>query len=422
MADELPWGYKYDGDQRYLKFQDNFNIWHNLTLPRFTVYKVTNGVATIKMLSKTLSEYYDKMEYKIEYNPNHLIKQLNNNNNNNQNDTQYIKGKLNSQTVYVPFIHFNIRFPIYVYRYIIKIKIYIKFIDIETKKLKRYPYNKYLKPREVTIKLRSSLVTPKFKVDDIVYFKYENNSGKKIKRIGTVHKILENNMYRVIYSRQNHKKNIHRDNMGFGTLELNVSINDYNSVFNNILFQNYALQKNKEVSAIFNALIDTYYDDYIINNESIDVIDKKLVSYFISINVLNYLYDDTVINMNKNNYKILCLMDNKHKPIKLDNGIRNYWYNSCIKKARRSLDKDDIIHPQYGYYLCDMCSLRQSHFSRMFHCNHNEMNHDFCLECINNIINQYNQLKSLLTQFLNHLNNDCIHVLVSFVVGNIVRV
>ena len=407
MAEQLETEYKYYNNDRYLLYSKN-NEWISLTVPEFVVHKVVNGVVTVKMISELLAPFCNNIEYKIEYNPNDIP-------NRDGNTSQFVVGKLNPESQTVPFVHFNIRFPVFMSNYTATINIYPKIINNNAPTLQYYPLNKYLKSTKLIIDIESTIMMPDFKEEDTVLFRYLNYN-----RIGIIKQKLRGDFFKISHALMHDTQTIiHRDRMFFPSLHLNINLINYDNIVSNILFQNNALETNEKISETFNALKTVYYNDYIMNNDTINEVDRKPISYYITLNVLQYIYNDTVIDLEKTNYKIECLGNKMHYNIKLDNGVRNYWYKHCINIADQGIFNIFMIRPQNSWYYCDLCSVIQSNYTQMFHCDHKDRSHDYCLECINNLINQNNQLKSLLRCILNDFSDDCINILVSFIIGNI---
>eukprot|EP00485_Elphidium_margaritaceum_P007354 CAMPEP_0202686464 /NCGR_PEP_ID=MMETSP1385-20130828/2236_1 /ASSEMBLY_ACC=CAM_ASM_000861 /TAXON_ID=933848 /ORGANISM="Elphidium margaritaceum" /LENGTH=586 /DNA_ID=CAMNT_0049341041 /DNA_START=16 /DNA_END=1776 /DNA_ORIENTATION=+ len=143
------------------------------------------------------------------------------------------------------------------------------------------------------------------------------------------------------------------------------------------------------------------------------------IARFVSANVCEYLLDT---EHDRFNWKISCLRDSHDGRMQL-NAVRSDIIRTRIEGIQHNIDGmgsydiDNII----GF--CDLCRLEITDYDWRFNCDQHMTNkHDICMTCAYNIVNQYEQLHTLLfTLLAQQLNNDCIQQLTNFVTGTVVK-
>ena len=68
----------------------------------------------------------------------------------------------------------------------------------------------------------------------------------------------------------------------------------------------------------------------------------------------------------------------------------------------------------------DICRCEVRYYEWMWHCQNEQRRHDFCLSCVNYIVEQYYQMQELLSSILDCImNQDIIEEIVVFSVGKV---
>lgn len=154
------------------------------------------------------------------------------------------------------------------------------------------------------------------------------------------------------------------------------------------------------------------------------VFDIKPISIgrFIALNVMNYLFECNEYEWKFNS----CILDHKHGPLTCNECLRSYFIKRNIED-KGCADKErerDSSTMDGRYQICDVCSITVDQFEYIYHCSTKmEDRHDICLNCMYSMIKQSNELNNLLIDILmDNVNNDCIDVIVSFVVGKVVKI
>ena len=149
------------------------------------------------------------------------------------------------------------------------------------------------------------------------------------------------------------------------------------------------------------------------------------IARLISKNVMEYLYE-----MSEFEWKIdSCILDHTHGALKFDNSLRSYFIKRNIEKGavHREKKRNHNMNMDSRYQICDVCSIRMDQFEYIYHCSAKmEDRHDICLDCIYSMIKQSEELSGLLINILRDdnydVNDDCIEMIVSFVVGKCVKI
>ena len=102
------------------------------------------------------------------------------------------------------------------------------------------------------------------------------------------------------------------------------------------------------------------------------------------------------------------------------------YIHHCLNRHIQGIkyNTEDVMtaNLQELWSYCDICSIEVSRFDWISSCNVSVSNsHVICLNCVNNKIEQKEQLYQLLSKLLNnHLYDDCIQQLAEFVVGKVI--
>eukprot|EP01084_Bolivina_argentea_P075551 136950_1 len=262
--------------------------------------------------------------------------------------------------------------------------------------------NQWMKYSDIlTIKVLSSLYyTPSFTIPSLVKFHNEN--------------IID------ICSNTYHSKHIPYsillqlladDVIDFCIMDRNYA--DFEILFRSNIFSN---DSNNTYFNIYCSLIDCgiyfaseyfeeYEDDY---NGEIAINGQGRCFAF---NVMCMLFGDIIIK-NDYNLKLNCFNDcGANLYTKNINTVNKYRINKYLG--------------QEWIFGCDMCQSLVNEFDFMFHCDNNDqLKHNFCILCVFEITQKYQYFKHLLKPLLLNnklLNNVCIDVLISFVVGKVIK-
>ena len=176
---------------------------------------------------------------------------------------------------------------------------------------------------------------------------------------------------------------------------------------------------NKDAADLYGLLYDIIETEYV--SKYLDDIywnqcDFVSAAKCVAFNVTDFLF----LNNNKG-YKVQCVFDDYHdnKTLRII-GDREY-------AIKRSIDVGKYEQSQGIVYICDVCRLREGDYGWMFRCKLKkecEYNgHDVCFRCVYDMIKKYNQLYGLLIELLHDdlPIDDCIHDIVAFIGGHVVK-
>eukprot|EP01083_Nonionella_stella_P075999 206883_1 len=156
------------------------------------------------------------------------------------------------------------------------------------------------------------------------------------------------------------------------------------------------------------------------------VFDVKVVSIakFVAVNVMQYLYEIKDYEWKIDN----CVINDKDGALKCLECLRAYFIRRNIEEGAvknemlRGRDMDG------RFQICDVCSVSVDQFEYIYHCSARmEDRHDICLTCVYSMIKQSGELSELLVSILSKdnswdVNCDCVQLIVSFVVGKVVKI
>eukprot|EP01084_Bolivina_argentea_P306341 529362_1 len=322
-----------------------------------------------------------------------------------------------------------IKVPIYLINYNIEF-----FIHCRNNKT-----NKFMTPStKQTVNIPSFLVNNNYKLNDIIHFRDEQTFYTSQ---GKIVDILDDNKFKIFYYKYNeinsdddtqaieptkeswipmheviHSSRIYHK----GTdLQYEIDLIDSDKMETNLLIK----RNDIESKNIFNVLINIY-DEYSFNwcieqyGDENGLCHWEAVSLFITKNIFDFLFAADF------NYKINCLLDgDSHSVLRLNNlrqsDIRTKLELQKNKSGNVEVDMDEFDELSYR---CDCCrtGLRDWHF--VYQCSTKPLDrHDFCLDCVNTVVSLNHELKSYLDEILDeNVNNDCIQVIVSYVIGKVV--
>ena len=70
-------------------------------------------------------------------------------------------------------------------------------------------------------------------------------------------------------------------------------------------------------------------------------------------------------------------------------------HRQCLKNGHEAVNDIQNIWFSTGY-TCSICRCEVRYYEWMWHCKNKECKHDFCLSCINYMVQQYEQMQTLL--------------------------
>ena len=393
--------------------------------PYVRVKKVRNGVIgcqitnLLQISSETRNCYNDWSKWQFEFSYK-FIHQSENGDNIEQKDDEEIKWK---SVMFKPDrITQNGMFYI-------KIKLYLNDYEVHCRIRSKhssnnnnwFPYSKTLK-----VNILSSLLDSKFDLGEYINFLDENSMYTKE---GFVDKIL-NEGYIQIKCKHNDGKiiKIHESRVYSAPIYLGfvIDLTDRIDVDKNLLL--HCGQDDDDVVNIFRILSEIYteYASYIDhdtnddnnnNNEALRECDMISMGRFVSKNVIDFLFLPYYREP-----KIGCLVNESDGWI----STKSYIHH-CLNRHQLGIinNTSDVMSAnlQELWSYCDICSIEVNRFDWVSSCNLLNVpnTHVICLNCVNNKIQQKEQLYYLLKELLNsYLYDDCIDQLVQFVVGRVV--
>ena len=303
-----------------------------------------------------------------------------------------------------------IKVPIYLIDY--KIEFYIRCRNSKT--------SEYMaKSETTTVNIPSFLLENNYKVDEIVQFRDEETFYTSP---GKIVDILDENKYKIAYYKHSakqelviahetvHVSRIYRK----GTeMQYEIDLIPTNKMKQNLLIRRH----DTESQIIFKTLVNVYYFQsfaFCLDQYG----DEEAVSYYegLAVFVAKYIFD--CLYEPQFYYKVDCLLDgDRHSVLHLRNLRQSHIATKLEMKVAMTAEQYDRI-----CYQCDCCGTGIRDYDFVYQCSADPLNrHDFCLNCVNTVIVLNGELRTYLDEVLNdNLNNDCIQMIISYVIGNVV--
>ena len=309
---------------------------------------------------------------------------------------------------------FYIKIKLHLYDY----KVFIKVRAKHSSHNDWFPYSKLLK-----VNILSSLIENTFDLGEYINFLDSNSMYTKE---GFVDKILKDSFIQIKCKNNNRKLvKIHKSKVYAAPIYLGfvIDLTDRISVDKNILIRNKISDSdNNQIIDIFCTLNDIFkqYAISIINNnnnnDTLRDCDALFMGRFVSKNVLDFIFIPFY-----HEPRIGCLVDENDGFITTKNYIHHCLNRHQLGIKHKTCDVMTANLQELWSY-CDICSIEVSRFDWIASCNISVSNsHVICLNCVNNKIQQKEQLYQLLNKLLIFtLNNDCISQLVEYVVGRVI--
>ena len=300
---------------------------------------------------------------------------------------------------------FYIKTKLHLNDYQIDFKLRAKHQNIDT----YFPYSSI-----VTVNIHSSLIDNTFDIGECVSFCEEN--AMYVEQ-GYVDEIFDDSYLQI--KRKNNDGNIikvHTDRVYAEPIYLGfiIDLTDPSNIDQNVLLRNG--RNDNETLHLFQSLNESFksykHDDVDISEQS-----EYFMARFVSKNVMDFLfvpyYKEPMIG---------CLVKDADGWMR----ISPYIHHS-LERHQRGIENEseDVMQcaVQELWSYCDICSVEINRYDWIATCCIHDMidSHVVCLSCVNNKIEQSEQLKALLNQLLRQcLYDDCIETLVEFVVGKVV--
>eukprot|EP01084_Bolivina_argentea_P039457 72918_1 len=307
--------------------------------------------------------------------------------------------------------HFWIRMRMFLYSYQIKCKIRAKYAD--NTDTKWFDWSK-----QYIINIPSSLVNNKCKVGEYIKYRpkhefYANGRGKIVQ-------ILDDD-YLKIKTIENKENIVHTSQLSTTRISYNYLIEIIDNKCKWIVDQRFILQNNDlDVLNLYILLSDIYcgyaakyvcYNVFTTLNGPYNDVGK-----YVSGNVIGFLYSLKYI------WKIGCRLNHEHGLLKLYSLMNHF---TCTNIESSILGVNNGVKADSTTEWCDICHVSSNIFLSTFHCDAEIVEaHDYCMKCVNGMITQHNQLIELLEEILikDDVNHNCIEIIVTFVVGKVVKV
>ena len=118
------------------------------------------------------------------------------------------------------------------------------------------------------------------------------------------------------------------------------------------------------------------------------------------------------------NYRIGCMLGNDG--ILFYEKQWRYHVLRTLKNLRNGVKMNKVQNARDAFgYTCDICRSEISWYEIMYHCTCTHQ-HDFCVTCIHSMLQQYEEMKQLISKIMrNVIDDDCIGEIVSFCVGKV---
>ena len=433
--------------------------------PRIKVTKAINGIFKVKLLNEFLRNKKLDIEFQFDY------KLLSDDKTNSQKQ-EWKSSNFTSSLIQGNGL-FCVRMPLNLKGYFIKCRLRARLID-DPREINRFDHvlennndddeteSKWFDfSKEYKVSIPSSMIGTEFDVGDIVRYRPEDdyvvsyNSAqileklpngyvklKEIKSANIQYLKVREDEFILHQSRVSLPDNIlSRNTLDFTNLDLNID----KTLLLKIGDENI---ENDEKMKVYNELFNVYTNYGKLwkllqwkQKKRLDFftfdIKSASIGRFIALEVMNYLYE-----CNEFEWKInSCILDDTHGALKCNECLRAYFIKRNIEEGAIKTEKKRGSDMDGRYQICDVCSVTVDQFEYIYHCSAKmEDRHDICLNCIYSMIKQNNQLNGLLIDILTgngdenrdeddgkyhygyNVNKDCIDVIVSFVVGKVVKI
>eukprot|EP01083_Nonionella_stella_P109506 319389_1 len=271
-----------------------------------------------------------------------------------------------------------------------------------------------------TIDILSSLIESTFHVDEYVNYVQENATYTKE---GFIDEVLEDSFLSIrCIDDQSKKITIHSSRVYSAPIYLDtitIDLSNRIEVDQNLLILNHIDDRN--TIAVFSVLNDIYakyaLDYHVSEYETVRECNAVYIGKVVAKNTIDFLF--------KPYYKvpkISCLVREPDGWIVIE-PYTQHTLRRYIDSVKSGANDVNDVNLQDLYAYCDICSVEISRYDWAASCNidvvHND--HIMCLTCVNNVLEQKEQLYQLLNELMNgYLYNDCIEQVVEFVVGRVV--
>eukprot|EP01083_Nonionella_stella_P007016 20308_1 len=307
----------------------------------------------------------------------------------------------------------------------IKIKLYLYDYQLQCKVRAKHKHatHYFAYSSLLTVNIVSSLIESTFDVGEYINFLDEKSMYTKE---GFIDKLLPDSHIQIKCKHNDRQLvTVHNSRVYAAPIYLGfvIDLTDPMDVDKNMLLRH--KMNDGEILCLYGALKDIYKEYALHMNvdsvrphssEPLRDCDATFIGRFVAKHVMDFLYVPYFKEP-----KTGCLVREE------DGWISMYSYiHHCLNRHQKGIANNTVdvkmANLQELWSYCDICSVEISRYDWITSCNVEIYNsHVMCLFCVNNKIEQKEQLYHLLKQLLKHkLYDDCIEQLVEFVVGRVV--
>jgi len=313
----------------------------------------------------------------------------------------------------------------------IRFAVQLKDYDIKFKmRYKRYQSERWSKYSDVCTVSIPSLITSTFAVNEAITYRQQSDFYLNE---GTIVKVLEDDKFLVIPQQYIHRRDADEDNMEEISICLHKSRILGTKIYLNCIldidkyvhnpWSNFLLLRSMDTTlqSTFVELTDVYTQyakEYVSDTE--ESYNLYYIGRYIAKLVAEYASDG---HTEEDRFMINCLVNSADGVLNMYEA-REYIINSRIDALQHNvLDTSNLSHVDSLVERCDVCNVEISAYDWILKCPQNVCDyHIVCCKCANNHIIQYMQLMELLKEILElYLDDDCIHLVVSYTVAPIVQ-
>eukprot|EP01084_Bolivina_argentea_P061489 112375_1 len=414
-------GVKTDKKKTIRKFEDNIRIQmerqeRKQRKPRLQVGKPRNGTIKIQILNDFLIHNSRDMQFELAY------------------KYKYNKIKTNTTTQWqTTYFDSNVLTK----KGIFWLKIALKLHENEITFRIRAKYTLNLSDwfewsKKYMLAIPSSLIDMTYTIGEVIY--YRNPNEYTSSQYGTVINIFDDYHLKIM-NKQTNKELIIAAERVFPKFEItNMRLVDISSqqnkwnVHQNLILHCY----DENILDIYIELIEIYcencYNGYytgtgrdfhLIKRNSMSKLYFDTIGKFMAKHIMEFVIKPEF------KWKIGCRLNHKHGLIYFDD-MRSAMIRHDMQEQKTN--KSANIDGQSKW--CDLCYIRIEQLHCIYICGAVLTDiHDYCLNCINIMITQHDELQELLKEIFksaNHevsnINTDCIQIMVDFIIGRVTKI
>lgn len=414
-------------------------------VPIITIKPVINGVITIQITN--CSEMWSKNQFESMHDTcfEFVYRRVKTNQ---YDKNPEIDGKWRGKQIFVGNIGYNgtlhLKVPVFLIDYDVEF-----FMRCRNRKT-----NKFMTQSKLhKVNISSFLLNNVYKVDDTVSFRNEETfytiSGK-------IKEVLDDNKFKIMYYKlnenydptqveENENKNQNENDdenkeenqrmkkwiesyeiidrsriYHYGTnMQYEIDLINSTNLERNLLIK----RNDKESLDIFRALLSansrlSFMWCYNAYGAEKSLVHFEAMTTFLSKNIFDFLFEPEF------NYKVDCLLDGDHHSVLNFVNLRQSDIRTKLELQRSKIGNLEVGEDEFTVisYRCDSCRTGLKDWNFAYQCSINAMHrHDYCLNCVNTVIQLNKELRTYMDDILNEdLNDDCIQLITAFVIGNVV--